>query len=81
MRIEQGYKEGGEYKKRWIEIDTDPADVEVAVLRAEHNAAIQAQLDAADIRAFRAFLEGDTPRIEAHKKAQAELRAKLRSLD
>lgn len=46
-----------------------------------HNAAIQAQLDANDLRAIRPLSEairtGDTARLEAHEAVQAELRAQL----
>ncbi len=46
--------------------------------KAMHNGMIQAQLDANDLRAVRAIIEGDTARIEAHKAAQAALRAMLK---
>lgn len=42
------------------------------------NAAIQAQLAAADATIIRALTEGDTVRIAAHKASQAALRAKLK---
>lgn len=45
--------------------------------REAANAEIRAQLDANDLRAMRAIVEGDTARIEAHKAAQAALRAML----
>lgn len=45
---------------------------------AAHNAPILARLDANDLRALRAIVEGDTARIEAHKLEQAELRKQLR---
>lgn len=45
--------------------------------REAANAEIRAQLDANDLRALRAIVEGDTARIEAHKAAQAALRAML----
>lgn len=46
--------------------------------REAANAEIRAQLDANDLRAMRAIVEGDTARIEAHKAAQAALRAMLK---
>lgn len=46
--------------------------------KAMHNGMIQAQLDANDLRAVRAIIEGDTARIDAHKIAQAALRAQLK---
>lgn len=45
--------------------------------REAANAEIRAQLDANDLRAMRAIVEGDKARIEAHKAAQAALRAML----
>jgi hypothetical protein len=44
---------------------------------AEHNAALIAEMDAADVRIVRARLEGDTERIAEHIKAQAERRSRL----
>lgn len=44
----------------------------------EWNAAVDAQLDAADIKIIRALTEGDTARVNAHKTAQAALRATRR---
>lgn len=46
--------------------------------RPSVNAAVYAQLAAADMKIIRALAEGDTARIAAHKAAQAELRAGLR---
>lgn len=71
---------------RWIEIDGVVTEAEAIALEqaeqaaravAEHNAEIQAQLDAADLKIVRAVLDGDTARIEAHKASQAALRAQL----
>jgi|GEM_PF-4639310 len=41
------------------------------------NAPILALIAAADLKIIRAMTEGDTPRIVAHRAAQALLRAKL----
>ena len=63
-----------------------PTDSEIDVYRAEYldfiqaeinDAPIKEQLDANDIRAIRAILEGDTVRIDAIKAEQVSLRAKL----
>ena len=43
----------------------------------EIDAPILAQMAAADLKAIRALVEGDTVRITAHVTAQAALRAKL----
>lgn len=45
---------------------------------AEFNAAVDAQLMAADLKIIRALTEGDTARVAAHKAAQAALRATRR---
>jgi hypothetical protein len=55
---------------------SDPAPV--TKTDAEWNAAIDAQLMAADWKIIRALTEGDTARINAHKAAQATLRATRR---
>lgn len=68
----------GRSSERWVDRDMDAAaalDAEIA--RAEHNAAIVAEMNDADMRAIRALLDGDMARIEAHKAAQAERRARL----
>lgn len=39
---------------------------------------IKAEMAAADLAIIRAIAEGDTKRIEAHNKAQAERRARLK---
>jgi hypothetical protein len=44
----------------------------------EWNAAVDAQLMSADWKIIRALTEGDTARIDAHKAAQATLRATRR---
>jgi len=46
--------------------------------KAQANEAIKSQLDAADLKIIRALTEGDQARIDAHKAAQATLRAQLR---
>ena len=48
-----------------------------AVVIAESNATIIAEMDAADLKIIRAIAEGDIERLEAHKTSQALLRAKL----
>jgi hypothetical protein len=45
---------------------------------AEWNENVDAQLMAADLKIIRALTEGDTVRIDAHKAAQATLRATRR---
>lgn len=42
------------------------------------NNEIKCKLDAADIKIIRALVEGDVEKIDAHKKSQEELRAKLK---
>ena len=48
-----------------------------AAADAARIAAIKKPLDANDVKIVRGLTEGDQDRIEAHKKKQAELRAKL----
>lgn len=45
--------------------------------KEKNNAAIQDKLDKSDLKIIRALAEKDTVRIEAHKTAQAALRAQL----
>ena len=72
----------GEYFDRQIDIPDLMTEAEAIAQAAQDaieasNAAIRAQLDANDLRALRAIVEGDKARIEAHKAAQAALRAML----
>ena len=63
-----------------IERDQEEAQAvteKIAADKARSRAAIQAQLDAADLKIIRALAEGDSPRIAAHVASQAALRAKL----
>lgn len=46
--------------------------------KVSNNAEIIAAMDAADIKAIRYILEGNTTRIEMHRVAQAALRATLK---
>lgn len=55
---------------------SDP--VPVTQTDAEWNAAIDAQLMAADLKIIRALTEGDTARVNTHKASQATLRASRR---
>jgi len=57
------------------------AALEKASEDAESNRAILSQLQANDLKAVRALVEGDTERINAHKAEQAALRSELRSAD
>ena len=64
------------------EADTDIWDgvkwnADPAVVIAESNAPIIAEMDAADLKIIRSVVEGDIERLEAHKTSQALLRAKL----
>ena len=45
--------------------------------KAQANAAVEAEMNAADLKIIRALIDGDTAKIKAHKIAQAERRAKL----
>ena len=63
-----------------------PTDSEIDAYRAEYldfiqaeinDAPIKEQLEANDLKAIRAILEGDTVRIDAIKAEQSTLRAKL----
>jgi len=51
---------------------------EIARENKAHNDALEAEMLQADMKIIRALAEGDTARIEAHKLAQAERRAKLK---
>lgn len=77
----------GPYIKTWAysqpqptqaEIDAAIAEVTTVESNAEWNASVDAQLMAADLKIIRALTEGDTVRIDAHKAAQAALRATRR---
>jgi hypothetical protein len=57
-------------------VSSDPAPV--TKTDAEWNASVDAQLMAADWKIIRALTEGDTARVNAHKAAQAALRATRR---
>jgi len=72
-----------ETEERWLEIDNvlsadeaNTADAAQAII--DYNAAIKAQLAAADLAIVRALVEGDTARLQAHAASQAALRAKLK---
>ena len=62
----------------WQVVNGAPTKVSVDQTDEEWNAAIDAQLIAADLKIIRALTEGDTARINAHKAAQAALRATRR---
>lgn len=53
-----------------------PAEIDADAITA-NNADIQAKLESNDRKIIRALVEGDTIRINAHKAAQAALRAQL----
>jgi hypothetical protein len=57
-------------------VSSDPAPV--VVTDSAWNAAIDSQLMTADLKIIRALTEGDTARVNAHKAAQAALRATRR---
>lgn len=73
----------GKTKTRTVEMAGVVSVEEALAIHAEaqriaHNEAVIAEMDAADLKALRALLDGDTARIEAHRAAQAERRKLLR---
>jgi hypothetical protein len=77
----------GPYIKTWSYSQPKPSQTEITAALsyvtsvesdAEWNAGVDAQLMAADLKIIRALTEGDTARINAHKTAQAALRATRR---
>lgn len=57
--------------------EKDSADFRAEKVALE-NASIRAELDRNDLKIIRAIVEGDSVRINAHKSAQAALRARLK---
>jgi len=70
----------GESFETEYDIDGVLSEDEAATTQAiiDYNAAIKAQLAAADLAIVRALVEGDTARLQAHAASQAALRAKLK---
>lgn len=73
----------GEDETSLAEVDLDADEFEYAELlrlgrgALERKASVLAQLRENDVKALRAFFDGDTVRINAHKATQAALRAQL----
>lgn len=70
----------GVWEKHYDVLALDPAIVlnNQNQQAAQAQNAILAQLQANDIKIIRALVEGDQPRIDAHKAAQAALRTKIK---
>lgn len=72
--------------RHWDEIipgvvsEADQSARDKSEVAAAMRAAIIAEMDAADVRAMRAFVEGDAARIAEHVAAQDERRARLRAI-
>ncbi len=73
----------GPYIKSWSYAQPRPTQQQLDaaiqyISNRAWNAAIDTQLNAADLKIIRALTEGDTVRVNAHKAAQAALRATRR---
>lgn len=71
----------------FVEVDDPDVLTEAQGIALQHarereaqREAIKAEMDAADLKALRAVLEGDQARIDAHLAAQGERRAQLKAL-
>lgn len=71
--------------ERWIDVpdvltEAQALEIQAQQARAAERAALQAQMDAADVRIVRALIEGDSARLAQHQAEQVARRERLRAL-